>query len=172
MEEWREINGYKVSNYGKVINKKGEYLSTKPSKSGYVTTMINGGNLGIIRGLHRIVATVFIPNPENKPEVNHIDGDKTNNRVDNLEWVTKKENQQHEAKRLKKRSGESCYMSKLDEDIVMEIYNKCKEGKMRYKDIAEEYNVNPSFVSQLVTNRVWRHLNLPPLKPKSRWSIK
>jgi len=163
-EEWREYNWYQVSNYGKVINKKGKQLSTKPSKDGYVHTAIKDYNGKWIRGLHRVVATVFLPNPDNLPEVNHIDGKKENNRVDNLEWCTKKENQDHEALKLKQRGGENNYHNKLTNEIVIEIYNLCKEGNMKYKDIGKLYNTEPSAISRIATGADWRHLGLPPLK--------
>ena len=121
-EEWKEINGYKISNYGKVINKKGIELSTKPNKHGYISTSINmGGEYGKVRGMHRIVAVAFIPNPDNLPEVNHIDGDKTNNIVNNLEWTTRKDNMQHSSEnRLHPKTTWCCIVD--DDGNVSEIY--------------------------------------------------
>ena len=115
-EEWKEYYIYDVSNYGKVINKHGKVLSTNVDMHGYVSTSITDYDGKRIKGMHRIVATVFIPNPNNLPEVNHKDGNKTNNRVDNLEWCTKKENQNHEALKLKKRGGENNYQDKADKN--------------------------------------------------------
>ena len=124
--------------------------------------------------MHRIVAIVFIPNddPENKIEVNHIDGVKTNNRVDNLELVTKKRNQEHASYVLGKRVGKDCYYSSLTEEQVLEIYNLCKTTNMLYKEIAELYNVVPSEVSLIVGGKKWKNLNLEPLPRLVRGSRK
>lgn len=99
-EVWKSIPGYEgryyVSNLGRV---KGPLKILKPTISnwGYERVRItnNAGKRTTPR-VHRLVAQVFIPNPENKPEVNHIDGNKLNNNVSNLEWVTASENKLHD----------------------------------------------------------------------------
>jgi hypothetical protein len=164
IEEWREYNGYRVSNYGKVINKHGKYLSTKPAKDGYVPTSIKGIDGTYISGLHRIVATVFLPNPNNLPEVNHLDGKKHNNKVDNLVWCTKKENQDHASYILGKRIGSDCYKHKLTEKEVLDIYELCKEGKLTYKEIGADYGVSEYSISYIALGKSWKHLKLEPIK--------
>lgn len=100
-EKWKDIleaSNYEVSNLGNVRNKKTlKVLKGRLSKSGYYQVSIKIDKTGNFtnRYIHRLVAEHWIKNPENKREVNHIDGNKTNNTVDNLEWVTSSENQQH-----------------------------------------------------------------------------
>lgn len=104
MEEWRAIEGYdglyEVSNTGKV--RSNNYLGHGKQKElsqwnngGYLRVTMRENGKSIKRLVHRLVAEAFILNPENKPEVNHKDGNKLNNNVDNLEWSTRKENLDH-----------------------------------------------------------------------------
>lgn len=97
MEIWKDIPGYvglyKVSNYGRVKSiKKQLVLKICGSGNRYKTVALCNGMRKTFR-LHRLVAAAFIPNPDNKPCIDHIDGDRTNNHADNLRWVTVKENQ-------------------------------------------------------------------------------
>ena len=102
-EEWREIEEsggkYSVSNLGRVRNNEIMHIMS-PVKlpNGYVKVKLRIGREWTVT-VHRLVAKTFIPNPENKPEVNHINGIHDDNRVENLEWVTGEENRDH-AKRI------------------------------------------------------------------------
>ena len=98
-EEWKDIpldiingtKGYKISNYGRIKNHKGRISEGSNHASGYLWVSIAPKQYL----LHRLVAKVFIPNPENKEQVNHIDGNKQNVCVNNLEWCSNTENSQH-----------------------------------------------------------------------------
>lgn len=85
---------YKVSNLGYVKGKKG-ILKPYINLRGYYSVCLVKHNKPKTYRLHRIVAQAFIPNPDNKPQVNHIDGDKSNNKAENLEWCTQSENMKH-----------------------------------------------------------------------------
>lgn len=104
MEKWKAIEGtdgkYEVSSTGKVRSNNylghGKTKEMKPwDNGGYQRVTLWSGGKKANRLIHRLVAEAFIPNPENKPEVNHKDGNKYNNRADNLEWSTRKENLDH-----------------------------------------------------------------------------
>ena len=106
-EQRKKITGfsthYAVSNLGYVVSTKHtrteRYLYGNKTSGGYHRLTLDGK----YASLHRLVATAFLPNPDGKREVNHIDGDKTNNRVDNLEWVTSSENKKHYYRALNKK---------------------------------------------------------------------
>lgn len=104
-EIWKPIEGtdgrYEVSNTGKLrsLNYKRtgrvRELKPAPDPKGYMKTMLLFDGKSKTVKVHRLVAEAFIPNPENKPQVNHIDGNKANNRADNLEWICNIDNAHH-----------------------------------------------------------------------------
>lgn len=88
-EEWKKIEeNYSVSNWGRVRNDKLNQLSNLSLNNGYLRTSVSGK----IQYVHRLVAKAFIPNIDNLPEVNHKNEIRSDNRVENLEWVTHKDN--------------------------------------------------------------------------------
>lgn len=95
----REITGYEnyaVTEEGQVYNKKFKrWLTPKPTKGGYLQVILYNNGESKPFYVHRLVAQAYLPNPDNLPEVNHIDEKKHNNHVSNLEWVTSKENANH-----------------------------------------------------------------------------
>lgn len=104
IEEWKDIKGYEglyqVSNLGRIKslsrnNTKGKILKLTKDKRGYYFVTLSKNNVVEKVMIHRVVAKIFLLNTENKSQVNHIDGNKTNNCVENLEWCTPKENIRH-----------------------------------------------------------------------------
>ena len=87
------VNGYQISSLGRIRNTKTKHI-VKPEKEekGYCRLSIKVNGKKKHYAVHRLVALAFIPNPENKPQIDHIDNDKSNNRVSNLHWVTNQEN--------------------------------------------------------------------------------
>lgn len=100
-ELWKDIDGYPnymVSNYGRVKNcMRNKILRPGLGGNGYLTVCLYDKGIGKSYRLNRLVALAFIPNPDNKPEVNHNDEDKLNNFASNLSWMTKAENIAHSA---------------------------------------------------------------------------
>ena len=118
MEIFKDIQGYenlyKVSNYGNIKSLfRGEDRAIILKTSivcGYVSFGLWRGGKGKMVKVHRMVAMAFIPNPRNLPEVNHIDGNKLNNRVENLEWCSQRENICHRENVLNNKTKGSKYI--------------------------------------------------------------
>lgn len=176
-EVWLPVFGYnglyEVSNNGLVrsiptsrsgdsrfIRKTIYILKFRKHHKGYLEVKLTGVETGSakIYKAHRVVAQAFIPNPSNLPEINHINGVKTDNRVENLEWVTTKENSLHAWETgLITNKGEGSGMSKLTNLYVIDICNRYN-NKEKPKVIARTYNIAPRTVWSIATKRTWRHI--------------
>lgn len=177
-EVWKDIIGYEglyqVSNLGRVKsldrmtnNQYGEYFmkgrilkNSIIKDKGYCRVSLNNKNGKISKRVHRLVAEAFIPNPENKPEVNHIDGDKQNNRADNLEWCTNKENIEHSIRTgLKKHcNGCSNSASKFKEEDIVFIREHYKRRDPVYGGVAlaRKYNCCTLTIYDVVSKKHYK----------------
>lgn len=144
------LSDYIITEQGEVINKKsGRKVKPQPNGKGYLRVSIAGK----LRFVHRLVAEQYVPNPENKPQVNHKDGNKLNNSAENLEWVTNMENRQHAVKNLLHLTGERCSWSKLTQkDVDFIRANKT----LTQKELAEKYNVTVPTIRAVKQGRSWK----------------
>ena len=103
-EAWKDIPGfeglYQISNYGRIksfkVNKTGRIMKLTNANGDYFSVVLQGiGKKRRSTRIHRLVAEAFLPNPDGLPQINHIDGNKQNNRLDNLEWCSASENVKH-----------------------------------------------------------------------------
>lgn len=176
-----KITNYLVSNSGKVKNTtSNKLLAGHLNEDGYIIFNLTIENKRCDYKAHRLVALSFIPNPENKPEVNHKDGNKQNNWDWNIEWVTRKENIQHAydtglmKNSMINRLGSKNPSSKYSEEQVESVCKYYFIDNKTQKEIAEKLNVSIDFIKTITSRRNWRHIsskyilkNIKPM-PKNR----
>lgn len=162
-EIWVKIKGTKynyVSSNGRFKlekpNKEVKYLKTYVGKTGYYNIRMNIDGVSKLCKCHRIIAQHFIENPNNLPQVNHVDGNKLNNSIHNLEWVTNKQNSDHAWANglIKKQLGEKATKSKLKEKDVFDILN----SKLSISELAKIYNVHKSSIDAIRKGKNWSWL--------------
>ena len=135
VETFVKIEGfenYEVSNLGKVRNiKSGRTLKPKLNRGGYLMYGLYENNKQKFLLLHRIIATAFIDNPEEKPQVNHIDENKTNNDLSNLEWCTARENAIHgtRIKRFSEKNFKKVIQLDLNDNVLNEFESIKQAGQ-------------------------------------------
>lgn len=167
-EIWKDVQefpSYRVSNLGNVLslnyNKTGvaRLLVPKTRRAGYLVVTLGKDNH---RFIHRLVGIAFIPNPENKPQINHINFITSDNRLENLEWCTALENAQH-SRRLNPRVypvGEAASQCKLSDKQISEIRDILATETRVQARIAEQFGVKPSLIT-LIKQGVHRPECLP-----------
>ena len=158
MEEvWKqtEYNNYEISNLGNIRNKTTKNIRKWSLANGYNKCVLSLGERGKIATVyaHRLVAKAFLPNPNNLPQVNHKDGNKLNNNVDNLEWVTNKENQIHARDIGLTKSGEQCRNTKLSLEQVIFIREHLELTNI---ELANKFGCDPSNISKIKNGHIWK----------------
>lgn len=162
---------YKVDRNGVVYGQSGKPLRPAIDKKGYLRVgLVINGKL-TTKKVHRLVCEAFIPNPEQKPFVNHKDLDKQNNSAYNLEWSTPKENTKHaiemgvfsfqtseKSVNINPKKGSLNGWSKLTENQVKEIRLKYKPRVYTREMLAKEYGVKVSCIKDIVNRKSWRHI--------------
>lgn len=149
---------------GKTRVHKGRMLTPKKSGKYYGISLFDKP-LSQRFYIHRLVAEAFIPNPENKPCVNHKNRDKFDNRVENLEWVTYQENSLHLVRsesyvKLPTTKGEFHHCSKLTEIDVKQIRKEWLPGDSGVA-VAKAYGITPAAVYKILDGRSWKHVDPP-----------
>ena len=179
MEIWKEIEGYEgyylISTFGRVksqsrkiyndgIKGKNKFYISKEKiingridQNGYLRVALCKNNKQQDYSIHRLVATAFIENLENKPCINHKDGNKLNNSFDNMEWVTLKENIKHAWRTglSSARKGTKSNFSKLTEDDIKNIFSLREQG-LTQQAIADQVGCTRSNISYILNKKTWQ----------------
>ena len=169
-ETWKRFKNtnYSISDLGNVYSDySGVFLKPFKNNNGYLQVDLFHDTVKQRVPVHRMVAIAFIPNPENKEFVNHIDGNKQNNCVTNLEWVTPSENSNHAVEIGLSPRGEDKTTAKLTEKDVLEIQDAFEAG---FKDfeLAAKYGVTSGVISSIRLGKTWTHVSgrvFPPSGP-------
>lgn len=146
------LDDYEITEDGRVFNLKWGHREVKPQPNGkgYMRVHIAGR----LRFVHRLVAEKYVPNPDGKPCVNHIDGNKRNNSASNLEWVTNTENRRHAIANGLHLMGEDCPWAKLSQKDVDFIRT---HREISAKELAEKYGVAVTTVRSVRNGDSWKH---------------
>ena len=164
MEVWKDIKGYEnryiISNQGHVLSYKGKMIKLRLAINGYLRAWLYNKHSYKVFSVHRLVSENFIPNPEGKLWVNHIDGNKINNTTNNLEWCTQSENMLHTFKtglqtpNFGERNGHA-KISDFDVLLIREVHDgDCKTSER----LAKTYNVTPRTIWRIINRKTFTHI--------------
>lgn len=150
-EEWKttvENECYMVSSKGRVSHN-GRIISGSIHNDGYIFVTIQGKQYP----KHRVVAKAFIPNPEEKPFVNHIDGNKQNNQISNLEWCTQSENVKHSYENDLQPKGLTSYRGKFTSEQRDEIKRLWDSGEFTRRQLADKFMVSHTCINDIINDK-------------------
>lgn len=148
---------YFVSKDGKVLNSKtGRFLKNQNNGNGYEKITLTIDGIQCQKLIHRLVAELYIPKIKFKNQVNHINGIKSDNRVENLEWCNNAENQIHAHLNGLKGNGNLLWNGKFSKEDIEKIKNLKKDGILQYK-IAEIMNTTKGTVSEIINGKRYKY---------------
>lgn len=153
------LDRYVKHNHGGLRIQKGITIKQSINQDGYFCFSLYKEGISKTVVTHRIVGLLFVDNPQNLPIINHKDTIKTNNYYKNLEWCTTQENTEHARVSNLIVHGENHGMSKLTDELVLEIREKYKpNGEYSSYKLAEEYNVSRVLINKVVRKKIWSHV--------------
>lgn len=165
MEIWKDItqlNGnYSISNLGNVKSKRGRLMKLGFDKYGYIRITLCQNGKKRPYYVHRLVCLEFLLNPENKPLVNHKNGKRSDNRVENLEWSTHQENVIHGFKNGRipaTAKGEKAPHHILKERDIPNIRKLLQEGEKSMREIGNIYGVGLQTIYSIKSGKNWKHI--------------
>ncbi len=160
----RGYEGYQVSNHGRVKNNKTGKILKPYLTHGYLRVSLYNDSGRKCKLVHRLVAEAFLPNPDGKSDVNHINGCKTDANACNLEWVSASENMSHaHSNGLRPKvntKGQNNGFAKLTEAEVIQIKRLLSDGKLTQKTIGSQFNISQSTVKSIKSGRRWSYLSV------------
>ena len=170
-EIWKPIKGYEgiyeISNFGRGVKSLDRHwspgekiLQSTFSEDGYLQINLYKDKIHRNIKIHRLVAETFIPNLNNYPQINHKNGIKTDNRVENLEWCTHQENIDHVFEIGKRKRKQTKTSSKLTLEQIKEIKRLLKTKQYQQKELAVMFNRDPAVISRIKNNKVYSKYDL------------
>ena len=178
-ETWKDIEGYEgcyqISSHGrvkslqrfKICGRGGRQLvrerilkqTVTHKGKGYCMVIFCKDGIVKYKTVHRLVALAFIENLEDKPQINHKNGIKTDNRISNLEWCYPIDNIRHARKngRIHNARGVQVGTAKLIEESVLAIIRRINAGEIQ-RSLAREYDVSEATISLIKTRQIWKHV--------------
>lgn len=146
------LDDYIITKKGEVINKHNNHkLKPQPNGKGYLRVVIGKKRYFV----HRLVAEKYIPNPDNKLQVNHKNGNKLDNCIENLEWVTNQENRNHAIEKGLHLCGSKCSYAKLNENDVVYILTHKNLNNLQ---LSKMFNVSKNTIQDIKVGRTWKQL--------------
>lgn len=157
VKDWEESHEIFSDGVKSIIRKTGKDVNLKIHVQRYENVTMNNGDLCKIKRFHRVIAMTYLPNPNNYPQVNHIDGNKLNNSLSNLEWCTGEQNRKHARENNLYPEGEWHPRAVIDNKTAEAIRVFSKENpKMSQTKVGEVFGVSQHTVSRVVTYSTYK----------------